>query len=125
MGIDRGVLCSDEEDDPFWLEEESHPGDEGHQFPAALPDRANGGRAGALELNLADDPELARLGGIPPAERVFMYLQVRLSLSSALCCKIDCCSGRLYTCIDMCHWWRKCRDREGWRGIVERLLQGN
>ncbi|EIE25102.1 phosphate transporter [Coccomyxa subellipsoidea C-169] len=74
--VAKRKASTDEEDDPFWLEEESHPGHEGHQFPAALPDRANGGRAGALELNLADDPELARLGGIPPAERVFMYLQV-------------------------------------------------
>ncbi|KAK9909250.1 hypothetical protein WJX75_009502 [Coccomyxa subellipsoidea] len=66
----------DEDDDPFWLEEEAHQADEGHHFPAASPDQGNGVRAGALELNLADDPELARLGGIPPAERVFMYLQV-------------------------------------------------
>lgn len=72
-------MCSDEDDDPFWLEEEAHQADEGHHFPAASPDQGNGVRAGALELNLADDPELARLGGIPPAERVFMYLQVRTS----------------------------------------------
>ena len=32
-----------------------------------------------IENLLADDAELARLGGIPPAERVFMYLQVSTS----------------------------------------------
>ena len=21
------------------------------------------------------------------------------------------------------HWWRKCPDREGWKGIIEKLLQ--
>ena len=22
-----------------------------------------------------------------------------------------------------CHWWRKCQDRAGWKGIIEKLLQ--
>lgn len=75
----RGVSASDEEDDIFWLEDESQNGNRSHPFSAAMPDHPNE-RTAALEMNVADDPELARLGGIPPAERVFMYLQVSTSL---------------------------------------------
>lgn len=72
-------LWSDEEDAIFYLEESSQQGSpRDHTNPAPPRAQANRGRAGSLEMNLADDPELARLGGIPPAERVFMYLQARL-----------------------------------------------
>ena len=79
----RDVCASDEEDDIFWLEDESQNGDRGHPHSAALPENPNE-RTAALEMTVADDPDLARLGGIPPAERVFMYLQVSTLCASHL-----------------------------------------
>ncbi len=35
----------------------------------------------------------------------------------------DCVRDDLDSVGLTCHWWRKCQDREGWKGILERLLQ--
>lgn len=94
MGASTGVPASDEGDDIFRLENESQNGNRGHPFSAAMPDHPNE-RTAALEMTVADDPELARLGGIPPAERVFMYLQV--STHSLL-------TAFMIRCAKFCHY---------------------
>ena len=36
--------------------------------------------------SLSEDSEIGRLGGVPPAERVFIYLQVSCNLSASRHC---------------------------------------
>lgn len=67
----KGLIYADGDDEWFFLEDDSETNSGRHTMPSS----PRGVPCGPSPF-VADDPELARLGGTPPAERVFLYLQV-------------------------------------------------